>query len=74
MEEWDHWLYFVNIYAAHPTLIQTALQATSAGLAVGERSAILLMAMTPCMCVQIYCMLCVLDYYQMSSNGGYMIG
>ena len=23
VEDWDYWLYFVNIYAAHVTLIQT---------------------------------------------------
>ena len=40
---------------------------SSAGLAVGQCSAAV--SLTPCMlCVQIYCVLCVLDYYLLNSQ------
>ena len=39
---------------------------SSAGLAVGERSAV--MGLTPCMlCEQVYCVLYILDYYLLHS-------
>ena len=53
-----------STFSTDPEVLQNCVGFTlcnSAGLAVGECSA--LMGLTPCMlCVQIYCVLCVLDY------------
>ena len=38
----------------------------TAGLAVGDCAAVL--GLTPCMCVQIYCVLYALDYYMLNSQ------
>ena len=77
VEDWDYGLYSVNIYAAHATVIQTLAQKeilqsgrlhrSSSWRKFCNKLIILLTVWTPCMCVQIYCVLCVLDFYQINS-------
>ena len=59
-----------STFSTDPEVLQNCAGFTlcsSAGLAVGECSAV--MSLTPCMlCVQICCVLCVLDYYLLNSQ------
>ena len=59
-----------STFSTDPEVLQICTGFTlcsSAGLAVGDCSAV--MGLTSCMlCVQIYCVLCVLDYYLLNSQ------
>ena len=59
-----------STFGTDPEVLQNCAGFTlcsSAGPAVSECSAV--MGLTPCMlCVQIYCVLCVLDYYLLNSQ------
>ena len=59
-----------SMFSTYPDVLQKYKGCTlcsSAGLAAGECSAV--MGWTPCMlCAQIYCVLCVLNYYLLNSQ------
>ena len=58
-----------STFSTDPEVLQNCTGFTlcsSASPAVGECSAV--MGLTPCLCVQIFCVFCVLDYYLLNSQ------